>query len=196
MNLNKTHKAQIARDIMADIPKIDYSAQAHALLQEKAIEKMPAEIKAIYDNPELRRWLPTRRVEFVSRLSGYSIFWHRTSDDVSYGNATLRAYKVHYNSAPEDQELVAEVQDQLAYIAKKAEAQWKARCSMEDKLKAVLAGVRTLKQAKTLMEPELHKYLPEEVTVERQKLASTALVPYVVAGLREMGWPKDKGDEV
>ena len=23
--------------------------------------------------------------------------------------------------------------------------------------------------------------------------ASTALVPYVVASLREMGWPKDKG---
>jgi len=44
-----------------------------------------------------------------------------------------------------------------------------------------------------LLEPELHKYLPEEPPKDMKPAqASTALVPYVVAGLREMGWPKDK----
>jgi hypothetical protein len=193
MNLNKTHKELIVRKIMADIPVIDYSAQAQALLQAKAIEKMPAEVRAVYDNPELRHWLPTRWVQFANHLSSSNIFWHRSSNDVSRGHTSLYAYKVHYNSAPEDQELVTEVQGPLADLSRAAEAQWRARTSMEEKLEAMLRGIRTLKQAKTLLEPELHKYLPEEPPKEpKPARESTALVPYVVSGLREMGWPKDK----
>ena len=190
MNLNKDHKAMIVRKIMADIPRIDYSEQAQALLQATALKRMPAEIKAIYDNPELRRWLQTRWVQFSSHLSSSNIFWHRTSNDVNVGNPTLYAYRVHYNSTEEDKELVMEVQDQLAAILRAAEQQWKARNAMEEKLKAMLYSLRTLKQAKMLLEPELHKYLPEEVKVERQKSTSTEMVPYVVSNLREMGWPK------
>jgi hypothetical protein len=189
MNLNKTHKARIVRDIMADIPVIDYSAQAQALLQAKAVEKMPAEIKAIYDNPELRRWLPTRWVQFANHLSSSYIVWQREGREAVGG--TLYAYRIHYNSAVEDQELVTEVQGPLADLSRAAEAQWKARWSMEEKLEAMLRGIRTLRQAKTLLEPELHKYLPEEPPKDNKPAqASTALVPYVVAGLREMGWPK------
>lgn len=194
MNLNKTHKAAIVRKIMADIPEINYSAQAQALLQAKAVEKMPAEIKAIYDNPELRRWLPTRWVQCASHLSAKNIFWHRASNDVDGGHSTLYAYRVHYNSTTEDKELVAEVQEPLAELNKAAEQQWKDRRSMQAKLETVFEGIRTLKQAKTLLEPELHKYLPVEPPKDNKPAqASTALVPYVVANLREMGWPKDEG---
>lgn len=193
MNLNKTHKVKIVSKIMADIPAINYSAQAQALLQAKALEKMPAEIKAIYDTPELRRWLPTRWVQFASHLSSGIIFWHRASDIADHGPSTLYAYRVHYNTATEDQELVAEVQGPLADLSRAAEEQWKARTSMQTKLETMLSGIRTLKQAKTLLEPELHKYLPAEPSKDsRPAQASTALVPYVVAGLREMGWPKDQ----
>jgi hypothetical protein len=88
---------------------------------------------------------------------------------------------------------VSEAHDQIYELAKAAEEQWKARRSMEDKLKTVLAGIRTLKQANTLLEPELHKYLPAEPPKDMKPAqASTALVPYVVAGLREMGWPKEE----
>jgi hypothetical protein len=193
MNLNKGHKAKIVLDIMADIPMIDYSAQAQALLQAKAIEKMPAEVRAVYDNPDMRHWLAKRWVQFTNHLSSSNIFWHRSSNDVSRGHTSLYAYKVHYNSAPEDRELVSEAHDQIYELAKAAEEQWKARRSMEDKLRMMFYDIRTLKQAKTLLEPELHKYLPEEPPKEpKPAQASTALVPYVVAGLREMGWPKDK----
>jgi hypothetical protein len=193
MNLNKTHKAKIVRDIMADIPMIDHTAQAHDLLQAKAIEKMPAEVRAVYDKPELRRWLAIRFATHAAHLGGGNIIWQREGE---YGHGTsLYAYRIHYNSAAEDQALVTEVQGPLADLSRAAEAQWKARRSMEDKLTTVLAGIRTLKQAKTLLEPELHKYLPVEPPKDQKPAqASTALVPYVVAGLREMGWPKDKGE--
>jgi hypothetical protein len=191
MNLNKGHKAKIVRDIMADIPAVDHTAQAHALLQAKAIEKMPPEVRAVYDKPELRRWLALRFATHANHLGGGNIIWQREGE---YGHGTsLCAYRFHYNSAAEDRELVTEVQGPLADLSRAAEEQWKARRSMEDKLKTVLAGIRTLKQAKTLLEPELHKYLPEEPPKDMKPAqASTALVPYVVAGLREMGWPKDQ----
>jgi hypothetical protein len=191
MNLNKTHKAKIVRDIMADIPQIDHSAQAHALLQAKAIEKMPAEVRAVYDKPELRRWLAVRVATHANHLGGANIIWQRERE---YGHGmSLYTYRIHYNNTAEDRELVREVQGPLADLSRAAEEQWKARRSMEDKLKTVLAGIRTLKQAKTLLEPELHKYLPEEPPKDSKPAqASTALVPYVVAGLREMGWPKDQ----
>ena len=67
---------------------------------------------------------------------------------------------------------------------------------MKQKLYTMLACIRTLKQAQTLLEPELHKYLPEEPPkdpAQKSAQASTALVPYVVANLREMGWPKEAG---
>ena len=195
MNLNKTHKAEIVRDIMADIPVVDYSAQAQALLQAKAIDKMPAEVRVVYDNPELRRWLSTRFATHASYIGCSYIVWQRESLERSGG--TLYAYRVSHNSGTEDQELVTEVRGPLADLSRAAEEQWKARRSMEDKLKTVLAGIRTLKQAKTLLEPELHKYLPEEPPKDMKPAqASTALVPYVVAGLREMGWPKDQGEAV
>jgi hypothetical protein len=193
MNLNKTHKAKIVRDIMADVPVIDYPAQAQSILQAKAIEKMPPEVRAVYDKPELRRWLAVRFATHAAHIGGANIIWQREREESS--GLSLYAYRIHYNGAAEDRELVAEVQGPLADLSRAAEEQWKARRSMEDKLTTVLAGIRTLKQAKTLLEPELHKYLPVEPPKDQKSAqASTALVPYVVAGLREMGWPKDKGE--
>lgn len=191
MNLNKTDKATIVRKIMADIPKIDYSVQAQALLQAKAVERMPAEVRAIYDNPELRRWLATRYVTRQHHISGFYVFWQSKNGHSDW----LRASRGELNSDPEDREILTEIQKPLAELARAAEQQWKARRSMEEKLQTMLDGIRTLKQAKTLLEPELHKYLPEEPAKDNKPAqASTALVPYVVANLREMGWPKDEGE--
>jgi hypothetical protein len=150
---------------------------------------MPAEVRAVYDNPDLRHWLATRYASHHTHLSGSYIFWQnrRGAGDWLYASRCGR------NGDPEDRELVAEVHDQIYELAKAAEEQWKARRSMEDKLRMMFYDIRTLKQAKTLLEPELHKYLPEEPPKEpKPAQASTALVPYVVAGLREMGWPKDQ----
>jgi|688.fasta_scaffold22801_12 hypothetical protein len=191
MNLNKTHKELIVRKIMADIPMIDYAAQAQSILQAKAIEKMPAEVRAVYDNPDMRHWLATRYASNHTHLSGSYIFWQCKKGAGDW----LYVVRCGHNDDPEDRELVAEVHDQIYELAKAAEEQWKARRSMEDKLRMMFYDIRTLKQAKTLLEKELHKYLPEEPPKEpKPAQASTALVPYVVAGLREMGWPKDKGE--
>jgi hypothetical protein len=192
MNLNKTHKAEIVKKIMADIPMIDHTAQAHALLQAKAVEKMPAEVRAIYGNPDMRHWLATRYASHHTHLGNSYIVWKR--EGVEGIGGTLYLYRASHNTSTEDKALVTEVQGPLDDLSRAAEQQWKARRSMKEKLETILRGIRTLKQAKTLLEPELHKYLPEEPPKDMKPAqASTALVPYVVAGLREMGWPKDQG---
>jgi hypothetical protein len=170
---------------------VDYTAKAHALLQDKAIEKMPPEVRAVYDNPDLRPWLAVRFATHAAHIGGSYIIWQRECLEGIGG--TLYAYRVMHNNGTKDRELVTEVQEPMVALSKAAEEQWKARRSMEDKLKTVLAGIRTLKQANTLLEPELHKYLPAEPPKDMKPAqASTALVPYVVAGLREMGWPKEE----
>jgi hypothetical protein len=193
MNLNKGHKAEIINRIMADIPAVDHTAQAHALLQAKAIEKMPPEVRAVYDKPELRRWLAVRFATHANHLGRGNIIWQREGE---LGQGTsLYAYRVHYNDSTEDQELVTEVRGPMADLSRAAEEQDKARNSMRDKLITMLIGIRTLKQAKEMLEVELHKYLPVEPpkdAAHKAAQASTALVPYVVANLREMGWPKDQ----
>ena len=160
MQLSKTHKAEIINKIMADIPAVDYTAQAHALLQAKAIEKMPAEVRAVYDKPELRRWLAVRFATHAAHIGGSYIIWQREGE---HGHGTsLYAYRIHHNGAAEDRAFLTEVQGPLADLSRAAEEQWKARRSMEEKLETVLRGIRTLKQAKTLLEEELHMYLPAE----------------------------------
>jgi hypothetical protein len=192
MNLNKTHKTRIVRDIMADIPAVDYAGIINGIVQAKAYDLMPAEVKVVYDNEDTRKFLARRHCVAYGGYTGGigSVYWcAKTSTD------TLHLNRPHYNDDDGEptKELLAEVRVAVDKAVRRAEEQWKARRSMEDKLKTVLAGIRTLKQANTLLEPELHKYLPAEPPKDMKPAqASTALVPYVVAGLREMGWPKEE----
>jgi hypothetical protein len=57
-----------------------------------------------------------------------------------------------------------------------------------------MLSIRTLKQAKLLLEPELHKYLPVDVYSARTRAGATGteLVLHVVSDLTAMGWPNIK----
>jgi hypothetical protein len=196
MQLNKTEKSIIVRKIMADIPFTSYAQIIHDLVQAKAYELMPDEVKAIYDNEDLRPFLAVRHCMAYGNYTGSigTIHWAGPT-----GYSTIYLNRPHHHS-PEDKltrKLLDEIQVPVAEAVRRAEEQGKARESMEKKLYTMLAGIRTLKQAKAMLEPELHKYLPEEPPkdpAQKAAQASTALVPYVVANLREMGWPKDKGE--
>lgn len=194
MQLNKAHKAEIINKIMADIPQTNYGEIINGIVQAKAYELMPDGVKAVYDNEDTRKFLAKRHCIAYGDYAGGigNVYWAaRSTHDTLYLN------RPHYNESDDvtTKELLAEVRVPVNEAVRRAEEQGKARRSMQDKLKTMLAGIRTLKQAKTLLEPELHKYLPEEPSkdaAQKAAQASTALVPYVVANLREMGWPKDQ----
>lgn len=196
MQLNKVHKAMIVNKIMADIPQTNYGEVINRLVQAKAYELMPDAVKALYDNVATRVFLSQRYCtvygDYVGSV-GY-VYW---SYQRSVTHDALYLNRPHYNDSDTDltKKLLAEVRVPVNEAVRRAEEQGKARNSMREKLYTMMAGIRTLKQAKTLLEPELHKYLPEEPPkdpAQKAAQASTALVPYVVANLREMGWPKDQ----
>lgn len=195
MQLNKTKKSIIVRKIMADIPFTNYGKIIRDLVQAAAYRLMPDEVKAIYDNEDLRQFLAQRHCIAYGLHTGSvgSIYWCGFHD---YSSLYLNRPHHHRDEDKLTRKLLEEVQVPVAEAVRRAEEQGKARESMEQKLYTMLAGIRTLKQAKTLLEPELHKYLPEEPPkdpAQKSAQASTALVPYVVANLREMGWPKEAG---
>lgn len=192
MQLNRTHKSTIVRKIMADIPFTNYGKIIHDLVQAAAYRLMPDEVKAVYDNEDLRPFLAQRHCIAYGSHTGSigNIYWCGF-----HGYSSLYLNRPHHHSEEGKltRKLLDEVQVPVAEAVRRAEEQGKARESMEQKLYTMLAGIRTLKQAKTLLEPELHKYLPAEPPKDSKPVqASTALVPYVVANLREMGWPKDQ----
>jgi hypothetical protein len=195
MQLSKTHKAEIINKIMADIPRVDYAGIINGIVQAKAYDLMPAEVKVVYDNEDTRTFLARRHCVAYGGFTGGigSVYWcANTSTD------TLHLNRPHYNDDDGEptKELLAEVRVAVDKAVRRAEEQDKARNSMRDKLITMLIGIRTLKQAKEMLEVELHKYLPVEPpkdAAHKAAQASTALVPYVVANLREMGWPKDQG---
>ena len=194
MQLNKTEKSIIVRKIMDDIPFTGYAKIIHDLVQGAAYRMMPDEVKAIYDNEGLRPFLAQRHCVAYGDYTGGigNIYWA-----APYSHSRLHLNRPHYNDDDDEttKKLLADVRMAVDENIRLAEEQAKARNSMREKLTTMLAGIRTLKQAKTLLEPELHKYLPEEPPkdpAQKAAQASTALVPYVVANLREMGWPKDQ----
>ena len=192
MQLNKTHKAGIVNKIMDDIPQTNYGEIINHLVQAKAYELMPDEVKAVYDNEATRIYLSQRYCAMYGEYTGSVgyVYWGSKT-----ANGTLYLNRPHYNDSDDvtTKELLAEVRLAVDRAVRSAGAQGKARNSMREKLQTMLAGIRTLKQAKDMLEPELHKYLPVEPPKDSKPAqASTALVPYVVANLREMGWPKDE----
>ena len=191
MQLNKTHKAEIVNKIMADIPQTKYGEVINGIVQAKAYELMPDEVKAVYDNEATRGFLSQRYCAVYGEHAGSVgyVYWglNKTANDSLYLNRS------HYNDADSalTKKLLAEVQVPVKECVRLAGEQGRALNSMREKLQTVLAGIRTLKQAKDMLEPELHKYLPVPPPKDSKPAqASTALVPYVVANLREMGWPK------
>jgi len=194
MQLNKTHKAEIINKIMADIPRTNYGETINGIVQAKAYELMPAEVKVVYDNEDTRKFLSKRHCMAYGEYAGGigNVYWaSQTTHDTLYLN------RPHYNDMDDalTKELLAEVRVAVDKAVRRAEEQGKARNSMREKLYTMLQGIRTLKQAKDMLEVELHKYLPApppKDDAQKAAQASTALVPYVVANLREMGWPKDQ----
>jgi hypothetical protein len=192
LNLNKSHKAEIINKIMADIPQTDYGKIIRDLVQAAAYRLMPDEVKAVYDNEDLRQFLAQRHCIASGSRTGSigNIYW---CGPHSYSSFYLNRPHFHSEEGKLTQKLLNEVQVPVAEAVRRAEEQGKARNSMREKLYTMLAGIRTLKQAKDMLEVELHKYLPVEPPkdpAQKAAQASTALVPYVVANLREMGWPK------
>lgn len=190
MNLTKAHKSDIVAAILKDIPQIDYKTKIREYVQAEAVKLMPAAVLALYNDDGLRPFVATMRI--YGRYYGSSGdcgYVHFVSHDPSNCHTIYLTNGGEHD--PLTKMLKANVREAVLEFCAAGEKQDKDRDSMHDKLYHMLLPIRTLKQAKTLLEADLHKYLPVAPPKgDKATSTSVALVPYVVDSLKEMGWPK------
>lgn len=167
MNLNKHHKQAFVRAVLDDVPQVDYKDQAHKLMTEAAIKKMPPKIKAIYEDKELRHYLESSSIYYRN----YSLYVHGVPQRL-HGESDIRRLG--------GDELVAAL-DEIKALDSEQEIKI---ANIKMQLEATIENIRTLKQLRETF-PELVKYMPEEAT-------KTANLPgtNVVSALVQAGWPK------
>ena len=165
MNLTKTDKDAFVRAVMADVPKIDYDEKARALLSAWDREAMPDQIRAIWDDVTLRRFLA--RDKYHSNLAG-----------ICSHSVVCLSYS----------DLTPEQKGALAKLGEESVAQSVELNKLKGVMASTIAPFRTLAAARKGLPEELHKYLP----ADRDATGVTNLpaVASPVDLLKAMGWPK------
>lgn len=133
MKLTNYHREAFVNAAMDDVPQVDYDAQAAKILQDFQLKHMPKEIRAIYENPELRGFLKDH-----SRRFNYSYI-------SVYGDADL------------DKATYAKIEE----LETAVEAQSKKHRDLRRMLESVAARVTTRKALVEAL-PEFEKYMPAE----------------------------------
>lgn len=173
MNLNKEHRAEIIRKVIADVPRKykNLHEELKKIVDADIMKFAPLSVQAVYENPETRRYLCITG-SFLGRIKSFC----NDSDEAIYVN-TISCHNLSKKS-----------KEQADAILAKASAENNAIKEAKTTLQGALAGVKTLKQFKEMF-PELEKYAPEEVT----KSSNLPALANVMAGLSSLGWPK--GDD-
>jgi hypothetical protein len=195
MNLSISVKAGIVSKIMRDVPQTDFSDLIQKYVQKVALDLMPAAVRAVYEDEALRPFLSAKVGLYISGYNALGhmggIYWRAPNDrSMIYLSKFSRNGEMDALTA----KLLETIQPTIENMAKLSEEQHRARTRMEDNLRDMLRPVRTLKQAKLVLEPELHRYLPSDIYASRTRAAAagTELVLHVVSDLKAMGWPKIK----
>jgi hypothetical protein len=171
MRLTKYDKEIFVKAVMRDIPSIDFSAQAHALVLADIEARMPEELKALKDDPRIEPYLH------------YECVWLRNFDNVCA--IAPRNFCVREETTPELYAALKELNERLV-------EQSTARAHIHNKLFAVINSCSTLKQAQERL-PEFLDYLPQD----RESMGTSDLpaITGLVIDLTAMGWPKGKDKE-
>jgi hypothetical protein len=157
------------RAAMHDVPKeADHSEEIRKLVTQDLVSKLPAKVKAVYDDKELSDWLKTDH----NTYGGISVSY--PSRERTWGDAKPK--------------LTPTVKDKVEALAKKKEENEKVRNELEKKLKNVAYSCTTRKQLAEAL-PEFEKYLPED---EARAIRSLPVVTNVVADFVKAGWPTKK----
>lgn len=179
MKLTKTHREQIVAAVMRDTPmrhKLSIGERTQAVVDKFITERGPRGIRHLWKDKEFGQYLSR-----TSRNAGYL----RADPSCSY------EYKLPQVSMLSGLDLDREAQVEIQQIADEHLEEMSQREDAESKLHAALAGIRTRKQFIEQF-PELEKYAPEELTLDR----TVPAICNVMATLSKLGFPADKEEAV
>lgn len=189
MKLTRDIRDKIFWAIMNTIPNVDYGAKIAPLVRDILVSFMPPEVRAVYDKPEMRKYLNACSVVVRNGVSTGRAIW--LDSDVGF-----------YNAFPDDRIEIRASQSVLDHLKKGTlnhsltEAvinsgfyedhvkQSELRSSVEKRIRHTLESVTTTNRLYDVLEPELHHLIPKEGA----KIANLpANVAPVVDDLRKLG---------
>ena len=169
MRLNKYHKDAFVEAVLQDLPATDYDEIAQKLVRDAIVERMPAKVRAVYDDKDVRHWL---RNEWVLMPGSLQNFYCVTGSN--------------------NGEVPGELKDRLLELSQLKREQTSKKDAFGHKIRAAIDSCQTRKQALELL-PEFEKYLPKDTT--STGVSNLPVINNLVAELVQAGWPKDKDAE-
>lgn len=169
MRLNKYHKDAFVEGVLQDLPATDYDEVAQKLVRDAMVERMPAKVRAVYDDKDVRHWL---RNEWMSMPGSLQNFYCVNGSNMG--------------------EVPGELKERLLELSQLKREQTSKKDAFGHKIRAAIDSCQTRKQALELL-PEFEKYLPKDTT--STGVSNLPVICNLVAELVQAGWPKDKDAE-
>jgi len=157
--------------VLQDTPQINYKEKRDKVIQDHLFAIAPPEVLKLYKDPKTRVYFTPDNVTYGDQYRwGVGKFW--LVPDVDGGNT---AYRI------KDEEVLAN----LKAIDTASDLQHTQRLELDTKLRGVIRGFNTVKQAKAAL-PEFEKYLPNEAEKTPQYVPA---INDLVTDLVKAGWP-------
>lgn len=166
MRLNKYHKDAFVEGVLQDLPATDYDEVAQKLVRDAIVERMPAKVRAVYDDKDVRHWLRNERMLMPGSLQSF--------------------YCV---TGSNNGEVPGELKERLLELSQLKREQTSKKYAFGQKIRAAIDSCQTRKQALELL-PEFEKYLPKNTT--GTGVSNLPAICNLVAELVQAVWPKDK----
>lgn len=71
MRLNKYHKDAFVEAVLQDLPVTDYDEIAQKLVRDAMVERVPAKVRAVYDDKDVRHWLRNEWMSMPGSLQNF-----------------------------------------------------------------------------------------------------------------------------
>ncbi len=167
MRLTKDMRDAIVAKALANLPRVDHWPAVREVIQNTIVEHMEPEVRAVWDNPDLRGCLS--RTEFSIRRGNRTLvnFYGpsgllglRTSDRNSRGDVTI--YMDDAVGARVENNVIGAITEAL-HSSGLVAAQERNRDLLEsvrNRLRHAVSSVSTIKRLYDVLEPELHHLIP------------------------------------
>jgi len=173
--------------IMKDLPSRDFITEIHTLVQEVVLAHAPKQVQELYADKATREYVAQNYVEVRKGNCGVPLYRSGTTD---YVHGLKDRMTIRIDDADNSQRL-ADGSLYKALVTKLHESnlvtgyfeQEELRDNVSRRLKANLAAATTIKSLYTILEPELHHFVPKDEV----KASVPACVAPVVDDLKKLG---------
>lgn len=185
--LSNELRSRLHHQIMKDLPSRDFIKEIHTLVQTVVMEHAPKQVQELYANEATREYVAQNYIEV--RKGNCSVPMYRSSkDDYVYGlkgRMTIRMDDAENSQRLPEGSLYKAIVTRLANegLVTGYFEQEELRENVSRRLKANLKAATTIKSLYTILEPELHHFIPKDEV----KAGVPACVAPVVDDLRKLG---------